>query len=129
MGCCYLPCGSCIGSGAAELPGSRQDLLGRDLPGFGERSLALHLGIAVTSVEITAESPRGVWRRHRSRSRTPPGDLTASSSSRDQRHFAEPEPEPEPGEDLGVRSRFQGLTNHLVDQRPLDFNVFGGRSH
>ena len=77
----------------------------------------------------TVDSPRGVWRRLRSRSRTPPRSSTASSSSRVRPCLPEPEPEPEPGEDLTVRTRIRDLANLQVDQRPLDFNVFGGRSH
>ena len=72
----------------------------------------------------TAESPEGVWRRPRSRSRT--RSSTASSSSRNQQYFTEPEPEPEPGEDLSTRRGY--LVSHLVDQSPVDLNVFGGRS-
>ena len=79
--------------------------------------------------EATAESLRGVWRRHRSRSRTPPRSSTASSSSRVQPSLPEPEPEPEPGEDLLVRERHRRLLDPQVDQSPVDWNVFGGRSH
>ena len=52
-----------------------------------------------------------------------------SLSSRDQPCLPEPEPEPEPGEDLKVGAGVKRPANLQVDQRPLDFNVFGGRSH
>lgn len=74
----------------------------------------------------TAESLKGVWRRHRSRS--PLRSSTASSSSTVRLSLAEPEPEPEPGEDLLVKERQRRFRDLQVDQSPVDLNVFGGRS-